>query len=245
MSTLNPNNLPVAVVSGASRGLGKATAETLARQGYHVVMLCRDVRDAADHAMGLSRAGLSVEPRKVDVASSAAVESLAKHITEEYGRVDVLINNAGVFLESAQASERGRSADPLQVSPTTVMETFNINTLGAMRLIQALHPLMSAGGRIVNVSSGMGQLSDMGENYLGYRTSKTALNALTLVYAHALRERGISVNALCPGWVRTDMGGEQAHRSIEEGIDTIVWLATSDEVSDSGGFYRDRQRIDW
>jgi NAD(P)-dependent dehydrogenase (short-subunit alcohol dehydrogenase family) len=240
--SLNPDGLPVAVVTGASRGLGKATAEALARQGYHVIMLCRDVRDAADHAMGLSHAGFSVEPRKVDVASSAEVSSVTKHITEEYGQVDLLVNNAGVFLE---ASAEGTD-DPLRVSVTAVMQTFNVNAMGAMRLIQAVVPLMREGGRIVNVSSGMGRFSEIEGNYLGYRMSKTAMNGLTAVYAEALQNRGITVNAVCPGWVRTDMGGVQAERDIAEGIDTILWLATSDEATGaSGGFYRDRKLLPW
>lgn len=235
---------PVIVISGASRGLGKAAAEALARRGCYVIMLCRDVRDCADHAMGLSREGFDVEPRKVNIGSSADVKSVTKHITEEYGRVDILINNAGVFLDSADNAD-DHSADPLRVSPTTVMETFNINTMGAMRLIQHLAPLMPDGGRIINVSSGMGQFAQLEGDHLGYRVSKTALNALTKVYAHALREKGIFVNAVDPGWVRTDMGGDQAPRAIEQGIDTIIWLATDISATHSGGFFLDRQLIDW
>lgn len=242
--TLNPDQLPVAVVSGASRGLGKATAEALARNGYHVVMLCRDVRTAADHAMGLSREGLSVEPRKVDVASSAAVTSVSKHIKDEYGRVDLLINNAGVFLDREQDTG-DNSANPLHVSVTAVMQTFNINTMGAMRLTQALAPIMPAGARIVNVSSSLGLFDELDGDFLGYRMSKTALNAMTVIYAKSLAEQGVIVNAASPGWVKTDMGGPEAPRGIEEGIDTILWLATSAEATDSGGFYRDRAKMDW
>lgn len=249
---LNPDNLPVVVLSGASRGLGKATSEALARQGYHVIMLCRDVRDAAEHAMGLSRAGFSVEPRKVDVASSADVQSIRKHIENEYGRVDVLINNAGIFIEKGEGPEAAAAncEDPLRISTTTVMQTFNVNTMGAMRLIQALAPLMPSGGRIINVSSALGQFNagqglEIHGNFLGYRMSKSALNMLTCVYADALRERGIVVNAMSPGWVRTDMGGPNGERTIEEGIDTIVWLASSPEAKETGGFYRDRERVAW
>ena len=112
-------------------------------------------------------------------------------------------------------------------------------------MIQGLAANMAAGGRIVNVSSGMGQLSDMGENYLAYRASKTALNTVTVVMARRLAGHDITVNACCPGWVRTDMGGAHAERSVEQGADTIVWLATAAEADNSGGFYRDRMRLDW
>ncbi len=116
-----------------------------------------------------------------------------------------------------------------------------------MMLIKALLPLMQQAGygRIVNISSGMGQLSDMGGQNPGYRISKTALNAVTAIFAAELDGSGIAINAVCPGWVRTDMGGSNAVLSPEQGVDTTVWLATLADAKTSGGFYRQRQLIDW
>lgn len=235
---------PIAVVTGANRGLGLEISRQLARKGFHVIMTARDLAKGAAALHPLASDGLEVELRKVDVSRADDARALAQYIKETHGRVDVLINNAGIFMES---SRRGSNApaDPMLVSPTTVMETLNVNTLGPMRLIQALAPLMPEGGRIVNLSSGMGALTDMGENYLAYRMSKTALNALTRVFARALAERGIRVNAVCPGWVRTDMGGPNATLSMEQGADTAVWLATDPAATASGEFFRDRKSIPW
>jgi NAD(P)-dependent dehydrogenase (short-subunit alcohol dehydrogenase family) len=234
----------IAVVTGANRGLGLATSRALAQQGFHVLMCCRDARSGAEAVKGLAQEDLSVELRHLDVTRTDETVSLGRYVSEHFGQTDLLINNAGAMLESR--GETGKyAADPMRVSPMTVMETLNVNTLGALRMIQALAPLMPEGSRIVNVSSGMGQLSDMNGGWLGYRMSKTALNAITRVFSEELAERGILVNSVCPGWVRTDLGGPEASRSIEEGIDTIIWLASSDEVTESGGFWRRRERIAW
>ncbi|MGH7226820.1 MAG: SDR family oxidoreductase, partial [Gemmataceae bacterium] len=131
------------------------------------------------------------------------------------------------------------------VSPVTVMEIFNTNTLGAVRLIQALVPLMPDGARIVNVSTGMAALNGMHGGYLGYRVSKTALNAVTRVFASELASRHIAVNSVDPGWVKTDMGGTGASRSVEKGAETIVWLASAPEATESGFFWHDKKKIAW
>ena len=233
-----------AVVTGANRGLGLEVCRQLAGSGWRVVMTSRDPARGAAAKAELARQGLDPDLRRVDVTRAEDARDLAGYIRRSYGGLDLLVNNAGVFLESRR--ETGQySADPLQVAPSTVLETLNINLLGPLRLIQALAETFSERARIVNVSSSMGQLSGMGDCYLGYRASKAALNALTRVMAAHLEPGGIKVNACCPGWVRTGIGGERAERSVLEGADTIVWLATSDEIGDSGGFYMDRQRIPW
>lgn len=234
----------VAVVTGANRGIGLAVARLLAEKGLMVIMTARDARHGEEARRELASAGLEAVLRKLDVTQSEDAASLARWLREQYGRLDVLVNNAGIMSESARA-EPGRSSDPMRVSPTMVMEHFNVNTLGAVRLVQALAPLMPEGGRIVNMSSGMGQLSAMGGGYLGYRLSKAALNATTRIFANELRPRGIAVYSVCPGWVRTRMGGGGAPRSPEEGADTAVWLATADPAPESGRFYRNRRTIDW
>lgn len=234
----------LAVVTGANRGIGSAIVRALAGLGFETVLCARDAARGAETLRSMEADSLPVVLRKLDVARGEDARALASWAREQYGRVDVLVNNAGIMFESHEPNAR-HSADPMEVSMTTLLEHFNINTLGAVRLIQALAPLMPDGGRIVNVSSGLGQLGDMQGGLLGYRLSKTALNAATRVFAHELAERGIKVYAMCPGWVRTDLGGERAPRSPEEGADTAVWLATAEPAPETGLFYRDRKVIDW
>lgn len=234
----------LAVVTGANRGIGLAIARLLAERGFHTVATARGPRGGAEALRPLLAAGLDVELRKLDVTRAEEARALAKWLSDNHASVDVLVNNAGIMTESRHA-EPARSADPMTVSPATVMEHFNVNALGAVRMIQALAPLMHEDARIVNVSSGMGQLSEMGGGYLGYRLSKAALNAATRVFARELASRRIGVYAVCPGWVRTRIGGENAPRSPEEGADTILWLATVDPAPESGRFYRNRAALDW
>jgi NAD(P)-dependent dehydrogenase (short-subunit alcohol dehydrogenase family) len=176
---------------------------------------------------------------QLDVADPVSVDALRERLEAEPGRLDVLVNNAGVMGELAT----GAADAPLDDAKST-LET---NLFGAWRLTQAMLPMLrrSAGARIVNVSSGAGQLSDMNGGYPGYRVSKTALNALTRILSNEERANGILVNSTCPGWVRTDMGGSSAPRSVEEGAETAVWLATLPDGGPSGGFFRDRQPIPW
>ncbi|MDE2195754.1 MAG: SDR family oxidoreductase [Gammaproteobacteria bacterium] len=234
----------IAVITGANRGLGFETARQLANRGLHVILTARNLAASAAAFKQLQTGKLSVETHKLDVTSSDEVETLARHIRNTHGHLDILVNNAGVLPESSR--DRGaRSADPMQVTPATIMEIFNTNTLGAVRLIQTLAPLLQEGSRIINVSSGMGALNGMGSGFLGYRISKAALNVVTRVLAQELAPRQIAVNSVCPGWVRTDMGGLSATRSIEKGVETIVWLATAAEAKESGRFWRDKTHIPW
>lgn len=234
----------IAVVTGANRGIGFGTCRALGRAGWHVVLCARDMRAGAEAAGKLETEGLPVESRRVDVARADHARSLGQYLFDAYGRVDLLVNNAGIMVESHR--EQGRySADILEVSPQTLMEIFNVNTLGAVRVSQALVPLMQAGGRIVNVSSGMGALEDMNGDWSGYRMSKAALNVLTRVLHARLNERGILVNSVCPGWVRTELGGPKAPIEPERAAADIIWLGTSDEITTGGGFYRHRQPIQW
>jgi NAD(P)-dependent dehydrogenase (short-subunit alcohol dehydrogenase family) len=180
-----------------------------------------------------------VVARPLDVTDQASVDRLARGVESEFGRLDILVNNAGVFLD------RGQQA--ITADLDNVRRTLETNLFGPWQLCKALLPLTRRGGsgRIVNLSSGLGQLSEMGGGYPGYRVSKTALNALTGVLAAELQGTGILVNAACPGWVRTDMGGANADRSVEEGADTPVWLAMLPAGGPSGGFFRDRKPILW
>jgi NAD(P)-dependent dehydrogenase (short-subunit alcohol dehydrogenase family) len=154
----------------------------------------------------------------------------------------VLVNNAGVLLDMEAAGD-----SLFDARLETFEQTFETNVWGPLLLSQTLIPAMKERGygRVVNVSSGMGQLSDMGSGSPAYRLSKTALNALTRILAHELRSTNVLVNAVCPGWVRTDMGGPAAPRTPQQGADTITWLATLPDDGPSGGFFRDRKPIPW
>jgi NAD(P)-dependent dehydrogenase (short-subunit alcohol dehydrogenase family) len=227
----------VALVSGANRGIGREIARQLAELGDHVILTARDPSAGERVAKELRDGGHSVQAEQLDVADPDSVERLRERVEAEPGRLDALVNNAGVMGEIATNVSQAPLDDARQT-----MET---NLFGAWRLSQAMLPLLrgSGHGRIVNVSSGAGQLSDMNGGYPGYRVSKTALNALTRILSN--EEGGILVNSMCPGWVRTDMGGSAAPRSVEEGADTAVWLATLPDDGPTGGFFRNREPIPW
>ncbi len=235
----------LAVVTGANRGLGFAVARDLAATGCLVLAVGRNAEAIEKAARELQTEGHQVLPHVADVTDASAVAALAARVRREFGRADILVNNAGVQLESHGSGVT--SASVLVVDPEIVAATFACNALAPLRLIQAIVPLMrdNGWGRIVNVSSGMGQLAAMGGHWPGYRMSKAALNALTRVAAKELEGSPIKVNAVCPGWCRTDMGGTDATRSADEGAQGIVWAALLPDDGPSGGFFRDSQPIDW
>lgn len=234
-------NSSVIVITGASRGLGRAAANHFAAAGgQHVVATARRPSELETLRSKLALEGHPLECRRLDVTDPATVAELADWLGERYGRVDVLINNAGIQLDRFSMSL-------LDLPLETLRQTLETNLYGVLRVTQALAPLLrhSARGRVVNVSSGMGQLAEMGTGSPAYRISKTALNALTTILAAELRDTPIKVNAVCPGWCRTDLGGPEAPRSPEQGIDSVVWLASLPDNGPSGGFFRDRQPIPW
>ncbi len=237
------NENPVAVVTGGNRGMGLATCQELAEKGFHVLLASRNLQSGKLAAKALSDQGLSVEAVKLEMTAQTDIEAMADYLRATHGRVDVLVNNAGILIDG----DLGNSTSICDADVEVIRKTLEVNTIAPIMLIRALLPLMKQAdyGRIINISSGMGQLSDMGGRHPGYRISKTALNAVTRIFAAELEGGGIAINAVCPGWVRTDMGGSNADRSPEQGIDTAVWLATLADAGQSGGFYRDRQLIDW
>ena len=231
----------IALVTGGNRGLGLATCEALVARGYRVLMGCRSIEAGRRVATGIDSE--LIEAVQLDVASDEDIENLAGLIKTKYGHLDVLINNAGVLLDA----QLGQPASICDATPEVIRQTLEINTVAPLAIINAMLPLMSLvdDARIVNISSGMGQMSGMGSQYAGYRISKAALNAMTLIYSLELDPQKFKINAVSPGWVRTDMGTEGADLSVEEGADTAVWLATSDDAQHSGGFFRQRKLIDW
>jgi NAD(P)-dependent dehydrogenase (short-subunit alcohol dehydrogenase family) len=229
----------VALVSGGNRGIGRDVVRQLGERGITVVLGSRDLKRGEEVAAELEAKGLRIVAKQLDIRDEASVERVARELEEEFGRVDILVNNAGIT-----DPWRGTAEDANFDAVKDVLET---NLFGAWRLAKAVIPLMRRNGygRIVNLASGMGQLSDMRGHSPGYRVSKTGLNALTRMLASELAGENILVNSVCPGWVRTDMGGPGARRSVEEGADTPVWLATLPDDGPSGGFFRDRKPIPW
>lgn len=237
------NKKPVALVSGGNRGMGLTTCKALSEHGFDVLLGSRDFSLGEQAASELASQGCSVLAVKLDVTSQADVDELVAFLHGRYGRLDVLVNNAGILIDA----ELGQAASILETSAEVLATSFEVNAIGPVRLTNAVLPFMSqaGSGRIINISSGMGQLHDMGGEYAGYRVSKTALNAVTKIFAAELEGSGIAVNAVCPGWVATDMGGANADRTPEQGIDTAIWLATEADITLSGGYYRDRELLDW
>ena len=231
----------VAVVTGANRGIGFEICRQLARRGgMRVVLTARNEAKGGAAAKKLRSDGLDVDSHVLDVADEASIRALAGWLEATCKRCDVLVNNAGIMADP-------RGSRVLDSRLQTWRETLETNLIGPLILIQALVPLMKKHryGRIVNLSSGQGQLADMGPGTPAYRVSKTALNALTRTLAAELTDSGILVNSMCPGWVKTDMGGAGAPRTVEQGADTAVWLATLPDGGPSGGFFRDRKPIPW
>ena len=230
------DNGRIALVSGGNRGIGLEVCRQLAERGYTVVMGSRDEergRVAAERLDG------DVIPHQLDVSDAGSVDRMAAFLEEEVGRLDILVNNAAISNDEGQ---RGVDADL-----DRVRESLEANLFGAWRLCEIAIPLMRRNGygRIVNVSTGLAALEDMGGGSPGYRVSKTALNALTRILASELRGSGILVNAVNPGWVQTDMGGSGATRPVEEGAEALVWAATLPNNGPTGGFFRDRHPVPW
>ncbi len=230
----------IAVVTGANRGIGFEIARQLGKTGLHVVLTARDPGKGEAAAEKLRSEQLDVAFHVLDVADEPSLAAFAGWLKQAHGRCDVLVNNAGILPDPRGS----RLAD---TSSATVRAAFETNTLAPLLLIKVVLPLMQKRqyGRIVNLSSGLGQLSDMSTGSIAYRLSKTALNAVTRIAAAEARGSDILVNSACPGWVKTDMGGPQASRTVAQGADTAVWLATLPAGGPSGGFFRDRQPIPW
>ena len=219
------------LITGAYRGLGCEVSRQLSERGWQVILTARRKEQGSAAAAKLKNATFL----ELDITDDSSVTRAAKKVP----KLDALINNAGAIAEGDQ--------DILTLKPEVIARTIETNALGALRVSQALLPqlLKSSAGRIVNVSSGAGQLSDMGTWAPAYSASKTTLNAITCLWAAALKEKGIAVNSVCPGWCRTEMGGSNAPRSVEEGAAGIVWLAADAPQEKTGLFWRDKKVIPW
>jgi NAD(P)-dependent dehydrogenase (short-subunit alcohol dehydrogenase family) len=229
---------PVAVVTGANRGIGREVVRQLAESGYLVVLGARDAQRGRAAADDLGGEAAGIVARQLDVADDASVRAAADWVGDAFGRCDALVNNAAIEYDT---DARATSADLDRVH--RAMET---NLYGAWRCALAFLPLLrrSPHPRLVNVSSGGGSISSMGAGTPAYSVSKAALNALTRILAAELRGDGVLVNAVCPGWVETDMGGPGG-RPVADGAASVTWAVRLGDDGPNGGFFRDGRPVEW
>ena len=229
----------IALVTGGNRGIGLEACRQLAQLDIRVILGSRDAAKGTAAANDLKAAGLQVEARALDVASVQSIRECMSWVRNEVGRLDILVNNAGIMLEDADD-------DPLE-ELEIMRDTMQTNVYGPLLLSRLAIPIMKSRryGRIVNLSSSMGALSEIGAGYVAYRLSKAGINVVTRVVAAETEGMGILVNSLDPGWVKTSMGGARAPRTLQQGADTITWLATLPDSGPTGLFFRDRKAIPW
>jgi NAD(P)-dependent dehydrogenase (short-subunit alcohol dehydrogenase family) len=224
-----------ALITGANRGIGFEIARQLGLQQFHIILSARNEEKLQQAASTLSQQGISVTPLVMDVSNVQSIQSAARTIQQP---IDVLINNAAIL----PAEDKSIIEFPAQ----EVIDAFHTNALAALFVTQAFQHLLPKGARVVNISSGAGEISDGESGWAPlYSATKTALNAITIHLAAALRHQQVAVNAVCPGWVRTDMGGRNASRPVEKGAETPVWLATEAPQRITGKFLRDKKEIAW
>jgi NAD(P)-dependent dehydrogenase (short-subunit alcohol dehydrogenase family) len=226
------------LITGANKGIGHEVARQLAAKGFHVFVGARNAKAGRKAAEEIAKKGGKATFLDIDVTENDSVTAAAREFSNIEDHLDVLVNNAGIIVDGDSAI--------LEISDDLFRNTLETNTLGALRVTRAFMPLLrkSKAPRVINVSSGGGQLTGGADGWApAYCISKTALNGVTSQLATALPK--FAVNSVCPGWVRTDMGGQGATRSVEEGADTIVWLAGEAPQDLTGKFLRDRKEIPW
>jgi len=228
----------IALVTGTNRGIGLEISKQLVAKGITVTMTARNMQAGRPLVNELRQQWKHVWYHQLNVTDEKSIQDIYEYMNNRWGKLDILINNAGVFLDERQSV--------LDLDLDSMRSTMETNLYGPLKLVQVMLPLLknSEDARIINISSTMGQFSIMGGLSGAYRISKTALNALTVILSAELSSYGIKVNSVHPGWVKTDMGGPNAIKSIEEGADTAVWMATADEVP-NGKFVCERKIINW
>lgn len=237
----------VALVTGANRGIGFEIARQLAQTGITVLIGARNQDRGLSACEQLKLAGLDAHFIRVDVTRATSIEAAIGKIKDDFKRLDILVNNAGIQIDTQSGI--------LELDPVIFQHTLETNAFGPLLLAQAAIPIMKTNGygRIVNMASILGSLAEIAspnDPYIevlspAYRLSKTLLNGITVLLAKELRGSNILVNSVCPGWVRTEIGGDQAPLTPEQGADTPVWLATLPDDGPTGGFFRERQPIPW
>lgn len=243
MTTEGSDSGKIVLITGASRGIGFEAARALAAEGHTVVLSARDrVRgESAVDAIKAEHLPGGVHFLHLDVTDPASIDSAVAEVTEKFGKVDVLVNNAAIL--------RDHYVKASDVAPETLDQTLATNVTAVHAMIGAFLPLLRASGqaRVINLASGAGQLTWMFDKVWApaYQISKAGVNAVTRIWATELQADGISVNSVCPGWCRTEMGGAEADRSAEEGTSGILWLANEAPADITGKFFRDQKELDW
>lgn len=229
-----------AIITGAGRGIGKAIATAFAQAGACSVIVVRERKTGEELARKLADQGLKADFAVADITDAAQVSMLVLDIMQRHPAIDVLVNNAGVFLDE------DRKMRPSELDPLVLQKTLDVNLFGPIRVSNAFVPHMGKGGRIINVSSTMGQFAGTPDGYgPAYSMSKAALNMYTQLLAADLRERSIMVASFHPGWVKTDMGGPNANVEPQEAARTALFLASRPLSEKTGLFWRDCEVIDW
>lgn len=225
------------LITGANKGIGFEIARQLSKLGHRVIISGRDNTRLNEAKQKFDEENLTVEHLIMDVGDSHSISAAAEVLRKKNIQLDVLINNAAILLKTDQHI--------LQDDGETLQQTLNVNSIGPLRVCKAFLPLIADRGRIINISSGGGSMTDpVGGWSPAYCVSKTLLNSITRQLAYELSSQQISVNAMCPGWVKTDMGGRSAPRTVQQGADTAAWLATAEKIP-TGKFFRDRKEIPW
>lgn len=227
-----------ALVTGGNKGIGLAICQGLTTAGFQVILAARSLEKAKQAIARLQSA--QVYPLVLDVTDDASIERATEQIRAEIGKLDLLVNNAGIYPDT-------EGVNIINIERELLDRAMQTNTYGAIRTAQACLPLLerATSARIINVSSGLGSLGGLSATAASYCLSKLALNGATMMLSETLKSQGIAVYAMCPGWVKTDMGGNAATRTPEQGADTAIWLATDAAVELSGKFFRDRQEISY
>ena len=223
-------------ITGGNRGIGRGLVEKFSKD-HNVIFSARNKEKAQQINNELARN--NIDYVIMDVGDNKSVQNGIKNLKSKINSVDVLINNAGILIPGLK-----HKIDAIDTDDDSIMETFNINTVGALRVCKAVIPLMPSESRIINISSGMGQMEGMGTGSLAYRLSKSALNAMTIVLSQELIPKNIKVNAICPGWVQTDMGGYDATLTVHESAESIKKFTLSDNFP-NGKFLRHGEELVW
>lgn len=227
------------VITGASRGLGKELSKQLAKLGYNILITARDERMGKKVLYEIEEYSpkVSILFHKLDVSDEKSIVRFTDYLIKHKIEVNVLVNNAGI-VESNKST--------LDTSKKEIQKSLDTNFFGPLLLSQKIIPFLekTGNGKIINVSSGMGSFKELSGGYAAYRISKLALNSLTAIMSKDLVGKNVKVFSVCPGWVKTDMGGAAAPRSLQQGVDSIKWLITKNEGV-TGRFYRDKKQINF
>jgi NAD(P)-dependent dehydrogenase (short-subunit alcohol dehydrogenase family) len=228
--------MKTALITGANRGIGFEISKQLAEKGFLVFLSARNNEKGNKAAEDLKKKGLNIEFLQLDVIDKESIASAVEKFGTKSKNLDVLINNAAILIDDG---------DITKLELETFQQTLTTNTIGPYLVIRAFLPFMESGSRIINISSDSGSLHNMGSKTPAYSISKTALNAVTRQFAAVLKKKGVAINSVHPGWVRTDMGGLLAPRSLKKGAETPLWLAVEAPIELSGKYLYDKKEMEW